>query len=63
MRLSTGIQSAVDDPPTQIMLLALLPFAVYLVANQFGSSGILAAVSAGVTPKNSKKCNQYLASG
>jgi hypothetical protein len=28
--LSTGIQSADDDPPTQIMLLALLPFAVYL---------------------------------
>jgi NhaP-type Na+/H+ or K+/H+ antiporter len=45
------------------MLLALLPFAVYLVANQFSSSGILAAVSAGVTPKNSKKRNQYLASG
>jgi monovalent cation/hydrogen antiporter len=49
-----------DDPPTQIMLLALLPFAVYLVANQFDLSGILAAVSVGVTPK---RRNRYLASG
>jgi NhaP-type Na+/H+ or K+/H+ antiporter len=41
-----------DDPPTQIMLLALLHFAVYLVANQFGLSGILTEVSADVTPKS-----------
>jgi hypothetical protein len=46
------IRRGFDDPPTQIMLLALLPFAVYLVANQFGLSGILTAVSAGVTPKS-----------
>jgi monovalent cation/hydrogen antiporter len=54
------IRRGFDDPPTQIMLLALLPFAVYLVANQFDLSGILAAVSVGVTPK---RRNRYLASG
>jgi NhaP-type Na+/H+ or K+/H+ antiporter len=51
------IRRGFDDPPTQIMLLALLPFAVYLIANQFGLSGILAAASAGETPK--KKRNRY----
>lgn len=57
-----------DDPPTQIMLLALLPFAVYLVADQFGLSGILAAVSAGMTVRlsgisSASKSNARLYSG
>lgn len=38
-----------DDPITQILLLGLLPFAAYLIAEQLGGSGILAAVSAGMT--------------
>lgn len=38
-----------DDPATQIMLLLLLPFVAYVVAEQIGVSGILAAVAAGMT--------------
>ncbi len=52
------IRRGFDDPPTQITLLALLPFAVYLFANQFGLSGILAAVSAGVTVRLSGVLNE-----
>ncbi|MDR0807230.1 MAG: Na+/H+ antiporter [Enterobacteriaceae bacterium] len=38
-----------DDPATQIVLMLLLPFASYLVAEHLGMSGILAAVAAGMT--------------
>lgn len=38
-----------DDPATQIVLLMLLPFASYLIAEHVGVSGILAAVAAGMT--------------
>ncbi|UCQ57283.1 Na+/H+ antiporter [Edwardsiella piscicida] len=38
-----------DDPATQIVLLMLLPFASYLIAEHIGVSGILAAVAAGMT--------------
>ncbi|KFD21018.1 MULTISPECIES: Na+/H+ antiporter [Tatumella] len=38
-----------DDPATQTVLLLLLPFASYLIAEHFGFSGILAAVAAGMT--------------
>lgn len=38
-----------DDPATQTLLLMLLPFASYLIAEHFGVSGILAAVAAGMT--------------
>lgn len=38
-----------DDPATQTVLLLLLPFASYLVAEHLGVSGILAAVAAGMT--------------
>lgn len=38
-----------DEPATQILLLFLLPFASYLIAEHFGVSGILAAVAAGMT--------------
>lgn len=37
-----------DDPVVQIILLLLLPFASYLLAEHFYTSGILAAVSAGM---------------
>ncbi|AYN27982.1 MULTISPECIES: Na+/H+ antiporter [Buttiauxella] len=38
-----------DEPATQILLLLLLPFASYLIAEHIGVSGILAAVAAGMT--------------
>lgn len=38
-----------DDPATQTVLLMLLPFASYLIAEHLGVSGILAAVAAGMT--------------
>ncbi|MBE8597147.1 Na+/H+ antiporter [Xenorhabdus sp. BG5] len=38
-----------DDPATQIMFMMLLPFASYMIAEHIGVSGILAAVSAGMT--------------
>lgn len=38
-----------DEPGTQILLLFLLPFASYLIAEHVGVSGILAAVAAGMT--------------
>lgn len=38
-----------DDPATQTVLLLLLPFASYLIAEHIGVSGILAAVAAGMT--------------
>ncbi|ARU95441.1 Na+/H+ antiporter [Tatumella citrea] len=38
-----------DDPATQTVLLLLLPFASYIIAEHFGFSGILAAVAAGMT--------------
>lgn len=37
------------DPPSQVVLLLLLPFAAYLLAEHFDVSGILAAVTAGIT--------------
>jgi len=38
-----------DEPATQIVLLFLLPFASYLIAEHIRFSGILAAVAAGMT--------------
>ncbi|QKJ88903.1 Sodium:proton antiporter [Paramixta manurensis] len=38
-----------DDPATQTVLLLLLPFASYLIAEHLGVSGILASVAAGMT--------------
>ncbi len=38
-----------DEPATQIVLLFLLPFASYLIAEHIGVSGISAAVAAGMT--------------
>ncbi|GKX51997.1 Na+/H+ antiporter [Budvicia aquatica] len=38
-----------DDPATQIVLMLLLPFASYLIAEHLGVSGILAAVASGMT--------------
>ncbi|OSN06953.1 Na+/H+ antiporter [Lonsdalea iberica] len=38
-----------DDAATQIVLLLLLPFAAYLIAEHLGVSGILASVASGMT--------------
>ncbi|CAD83557.1 sodium/hydrogen exchanger family protein; antiporter, integral membrane protein [Candidatus Blochmanniella floridana] len=38
-----------EDPATQTMLLLLLPFAVYLIAEHIGVSGILSSVASGMT--------------
>lgn len=38
-----------DDPATQTVLLLLLPFAAYLIAEHLGASGILASVASGMT--------------
>lgn len=38
-----------DEPATQTLMLLLLPFASYLIAEHIGVSGILAAVAAGMT--------------
>ena len=38
-----------EDPATQTVLLMLLPFASYLIAEHLGVSGILAAVAAGMS--------------
>jgi CPA1 family monovalent cation:H+ antiporter len=37
-----------DDPAAGVVLTLLIPFAAYLIAEHFGCSGILAAVSAGM---------------
>ncbi|CAH2789785.1 MAG: Uncharacterized Na(+)/H(+) exchanger YjcE [uncultured Caballeronia sp.] len=37
-----------DDPAAGVVLTLLIPFAAYLIAERFGCSGILAAVSAGM---------------
>lgn len=42
-----------NDPAIQIVLLFLLPFAAYLIAEECHCSGILAAVSAGMTVNQS----------
>lgn len=38
-----------DDPVTQMILMLLLPFATYLIAEHIGFSGILSAVASGMT--------------
>lgn len=43
----------IQDSAVQIVLLFLLPFAVYLIAEHIGFSGILAAVAAGMTVNQS----------
>ncbi|CAN5581025.1 hypothetical protein BH18VER2_BH18VER2_07380 [soil metagenome] len=42
------IQRQLDDPPVQITVSLLTPFAAYLLAERFSVSGVLAVVAAGV---------------
>lgn len=42
------VQARLDDPPVQITLSLLTPFAAYLPADHLGVSGVLAVVAAGI---------------
>ena len=46
--LTTWIQRKIDDPPIEITLTLLTPFAAYLPAERFGLSGVLAVVTTGL---------------
>ena len=43
-----ALRRALNDPPVEIALSLLTPFAAYLPAEQFGFSGVLATVAAGL---------------
>ncbi|WP_374620854.1 Na+/H+ antiporter [Pandoraea sp.] len=49
--------ASIEEPATVVLLLLLLPFAAYLVAEHFGFSGILAAVAAGMTVSSTDLLN------
>ncbi len=46
--LASHVQRRLDDPPVQITVSILTPFAAYLPADQAGVSGVLAVVAAGL---------------
>ncbi len=46
--LAGRLRSLLDDPPVEIALSLLTPFAAYLAAEPLGASGVLAVVAAGV---------------
>lgn len=46
--LAVQAQKRLDDPPVQITLSILTPFAAYLSSDQLGVSGVLAVVAAGL---------------
>jgi CPA1 family monovalent cation:H+ antiporter len=45
---ATAILRRVDDPPVEVLISLLVPFAAYLPAEELGLSGVLAAVAAGL---------------
>ncbi|MGP1945926.1 MAG: cation:proton antiporter domain-containing protein, partial [Arsenophonus sp. ER-EMS1-MAG3] len=47
LRIMTQMSS--DDSATQMILMLLLPFAAYLIAEHIGFSGILSSVASGMT--------------
>jgi monovalent cation/hydrogen antiporter len=47
-RLTGEILRRLDDPPVEVLISVVLPFAAYLPADWLGLSGVLAAVSAGL---------------
>jgi CPA1 family monovalent cation:H+ antiporter len=47
-RLSGAILRRLDDPPVEVLISLVIPFAAYLPADRFGLSGVLAAVTAGL---------------
>jgi len=46
--LAGQILRRLDNPPVEVLISLLIPFAAYLPADQLGLSGVLAAVSAGL---------------
>lgn len=50
-----------EEPATVVLLLLLMPFAAYLLAEHFGFSGILAAVAAGMTVSSTDLLNSRTA--
>jgi CPA1 family monovalent cation:H+ antiporter len=46
--LTAWIEKPIDDPPIEITISLLAPFAAYLPAEQLGVSGVLAVVTAGL---------------
>jgi monovalent cation/hydrogen antiporter len=46
--IASHVQRRLDDPPVQITISLLTPFAAYLPASQLGASGVLAVVTAGL---------------
>ncbi len=46
--LASNLQRRLDDPPVQVTISLLTPFAAYLPSEQLGVSGVLAVVSAGL---------------
>jgi CPA1 family monovalent cation:H+ antiporter len=51
-----------EDSGSQVLVSLLIPFAAYELAEQFGGSGILAAVSAGITMSYAELSGRALAS-
>ncbi|APD12295.1 Na+/H+ antiporter [Pandoraea sputorum] len=51
------LDASTEEPATVVLLLLLMPFAAYLLAEHFGFSGILAAVAAGMTVSSTDLLN------
>jgi CPA1 family monovalent cation:H+ antiporter len=47
-RVSGEILRRLDDPPVEVLISVVIPFAAYLPADRLGLSGVLAAVAAGL---------------
>ena len=47
-RAAVWLLNLLDDPPVEVLLTLLMPFAAYLPAEQIGVSGVLATVTAGL---------------
>jgi CPA1 family monovalent cation:H+ antiporter len=47
-RVAAEILHRLDDPPVEVAISLVIPFAAYLPADQLGLSGVLAAVAAGL---------------
>src|SRR4029079_6411291 len=45
---SVALLRRVDDPPVEVLISLVIPFAAYLPAEALGLSGVLAAVAAGL---------------
>ena len=46
--VSSRLQRSLDDPPLSILLMVVVAYAAYLIADNVGASGVLSAVAAGL---------------